>query len=178
MALPGFARPAATDRGFRGWLMFFFVTVSIGSLLRVYLLYTISAELRIVLSSGALPMIGLVGLELSLEFTLLVATVYGLLLFANGDRRTPTYFAALFLTMLPAETLFFAILAKQLVYLRAMGFAEAFWNELMPRGFRDLVMQLIWAFYWMRSKRVRLTFGATGFEPKAKERVEIAKQVT
>jgi hypothetical protein len=42
-------------------------------------------------------------------------------------------------------------------------FGAAFWRTLREGGLRGMMASLLWALYWMRSQRVRLTFGANAF---------------
>jgi hypothetical protein len=45
-----------------------------------------------------------------------------------------------------------------------ISFSSHLWNALIGGGFRSMLLSLVWALYWMRSKRVRLTYGTAGFE--------------
>ena len=166
MARPrGFNQYMEFERGFHGWLTFFFVTSCLGVLLRAYALFEAIRVARLVL--GHVDDIGVVAAsqgQMAIEFALLVAAVYGLRLFLREDRRTPTFWAVFFLISIPATLAVDACTAFQTAYFDRTDFAAAFRSLLATGGLRGMAMSLMWALYWMRSDPVlRLTYGATAF---------------
>jgi uncharacterized protein DUF2569 len=160
----GFATYMEFERGFHGWLVFFFVTTCLAVLVRAFLVVQAA---QIALLAGHMGQAQLVVASLArllIEFLLLAAMLYGLRLFLHEDRRTPTYWAAFFLISVPGTLASYALLAVLIASYQNMSFGTAFWETLSPNGLPGIAVYLVWALYWMRSKRVRLTYGAGAFE--------------
>jgi hypothetical protein len=166
------------ERGFHGWLFFFFITACIGVLLRVYILFQISRILWVVAPLGELGLISAVVGQLLIEVIFLLAMAFGLRLFANQDARTPRFWAGYFLAAIPLELVFYSLIAVETIYYEPTSFGAAFWDSLQAGGLRGAAISLAWALYWMRSKRVRLTYGTAGFERLAEIPVGIANEVS
>jgi hypothetical protein len=161
--LHGFATYPDPERGFRGWLVFFFVTACLGVLVRGYT-FALTGQLLWRSLHGAAdiaPQWSAI-LRFVIEAALFIGTVQGLRMFARGDRRTPTYWAAFFLVSIPAILAFDALVAIDLARLDRRDFAGEF-LRLVRGALSGILISLVWALYWMRSRRVRLTYGANAF---------------
>jgi len=161
----GFAQYMEHERGFRGWLVFFFVTSCLGAVVRAFSVYRSGVDLRVAITvASSTPVILLVIGQLVVRCSLLVATVYGLLLFARADARTPTFWAVLLFVSVAINLVVDVISAYQTMVFDHASFSLAFWSALQLGGLRSTAVTLIWALYWMRSTRVKLTFGVNAFE--------------
>lgn len=176
MARRGFDTYMEYERGFHGWLFFFFITACIGALFRIYILFLTLRMLLLVASSGELGVISTVVGQLLIDVIFLVAMAFGLRLFANQDARTPRFWAGFFLAAIPLDLAFHSLMAVQMVHYEAASFGAAFWDSLGTGGLRGAAISLAWALYWMRSKRVRLTYGTAGFERPTEGPVGIANE--
>ena len=152
------------ERGFHGWLFFFFISACIGALFRVYILFQASRMLWLVASSGELGLISASVGEVLIAVIFVLAMAFGLLLFANQDSRTPRFWTGYFLAVIPLDIAVYSLIAVQTIYYEQTNFGAAFWGLLRSGGLRGAAISLVWALYWMRSKRVRLTYGTAGFE--------------
>lgn len=94
---PGFNTYMEFERGFHGWLVFFYVTTCIAAAFRAYLLFVAGTTFRAALDHGAVSLVLLVVAQLAIQASLLLGTLYGLRLFAIGDARTPTFWGSFFL---------------------------------------------------------------------------------
>jgi len=164
MARRGFDTYMEYERGFHGWLFFFFITACIGALFRVYILFQASRMLWLVASSGELGLISASVGQLLIAVIFVLAMAFGLLLFANQDSRTPRFWTGYFLAVIPLDIAVYSLIAVQTIYYEQTNFGAAFWGLLRSGGLRGAAISLVWALYWMRSKRVRLTYGTAGFE--------------
>jgi len=162
---PGFQQYMEPERGFRGWLVFFYVTSCVGAALRAYWLFQAGATLRLVIGTGSASLIGVVAVRTLVHAGMLIATIYGLLLFAKADRRTPTFWGALLVASIASFIVLDALVSLQTTAVDA-PFATAFWPVLRA-GLPAIALQLAWMVYWIRSVRVRLTFGSTAFIGRA-----------
>jgi hypothetical protein len=178
MARRGFDTYMEYERGFHGWLVFFFITACIGALLRVYILFQVSRMLWLVASSGELGLISATVGEVLIAVILVLAMAFGLRLFANQDARTPRFWAGYFLAAIPLDIAVHALMAVQTTYYEPTSFGAAFLDALRTGGLRGAAISLAWALYWMRSKRVRLTYGTAGFERPTEIPVGIANEVS
>lgn len=165
------------ERGFHGWLVFFFVTTCFGALARMYILVQTSRTLRYVVGNGEMLLIAAVAAQLLIDAALLVALVFGLKLFSDQDARTPTYWSAFFLAVIPLELLNFAFISYQSTYYNDVTFSSALWNCLRGGGLRGMLLSLVWAVYWMRSNRVRLTYGKNGFDRQPSLPIASSRQI-
>ena len=159
----GFATYADPERGFRGWLVFFFVTACLGALVRGYTFALTAHSLWRTLHGAAdiAPRWSAI-LRFVIEAALFIGTVQGLRMFARGDRRTPAFWAGFFLVSIPAVLAFDALVAIDLARLDKRDFAGEF-LRLARGALSGILISLVWALYWMRSRRVRLTYGANAF---------------
>lgn len=178
MARRGFDTYMEYERGFHGWLFFFFISACIGLLFRVYIFFQVSRILWVVAPLGKPGLISAVVGQLLIEVIFLVAMVFGLRLFANQDVRTPRFWAGYFLAAIPLEFAFYSLIAVETIYYEPASFWTAFRDSLQTGGLRGAAISLAWALYWMRSKRVRLTYGTAGFERPAEIPVGIANELT
>ena len=76
------------------------------------------------------------------------------------------------------ECLNYALIAYQTTYYDEVSFGSILWQSLRDGGLRGMLVSLVWALYWMRSKRVRLTYGANGFDRGTSLPIEPSTQVT
>src|SRR4051812_39249685 len=111
MARRGFATYMEHERGFRGWLVFFFVTACLGALARGFILFQTARTLRLVFNTGAATLVGAVIAQLVVDMVLFVAVIYGLRLFADQDPRTPAFWSSFFLAAVPIEMASSALIA-------------------------------------------------------------------
>ena len=121
-----------------------------------------TSELRISNNSGALILATLA--QAVIHGALFAASIYGLFIFAKGDSKTPTFWALLLLLSAPASIALDLLDAYQMTLLEPMSFDAAWKAAWEPVGLRATAISLVWALYWMRSKRVRLTFGSNAFK--------------
>jgi hypothetical protein len=177
MARRGFAQYMEYDRGFHGWLVFFFVTACLGLLARAFILFQTGRMLRLVVGSGKGILIASVIAQLSIDLALFMAVLHGLRLFVDQDRRTPTFWGALFLASIPGTLATYALMAVQSTYYEDTTFGTALWESLRTGGLRGVLLYLAWALYWMRSKRVKLTYGSNAFERSPDRSADISAQV-
>jgi hypothetical protein len=153
------------DRGFRGWLVWFFWT----SLLSIaFGIYFIIDDVRAIVEwwqsddPAAKVWIGALCLNAAVVAGFCIASVVGLILFARGDRRTPAfwtiYFACTLLTT-PALTLMFAIITVRTDPLSDAGSLPLDWDRGL---WLAVIVNASWLLYWARSRRVYLTYGTVG----------------
>jgi hypothetical protein len=166
------------ERGFHGWLVFFFVTTCLGLLVRGYILFQAGQMLRLVLGQGNGVLIASSIGRLLVDAALLCAMLYGLRLFLNEDPLTPTFWAALFLASIVGALATYSLIALQATYYEDTTFGAALWDSLRTGGLRGILVYLAWTLYWIRSKRVRLTYGHNAFEARANRDAAISAQVT
>jgi hypothetical protein len=164
MTRRGFAHYMEYERGFRGWLVFFFVTICLSALLRAYIVFQTSRMLSLVVGSGHGTLIGSVAAQLVVGIGLLAAECYGIKHFADQDRRTPRYWSAFFLAAVVLQFCNYALIAYQTTFYNDVSFSSALRDTVRDGGLRGMVVSLAWALYWMRSRRVQLTYGTKGFE--------------
>lgn len=162
----GFNTYMEYERGFRGWLAFFFITSCVGVLQRCYTLFRMGAVLEHAFALGA-PALAVCAVVVAVLIiaALLIGSIYGLRLFVNEDRRTPAFWTRYLIVQLVADVLYFACLA----FYRSMASDEGYMGvfaEYFTSGFLfGFLVMACWAAYWMRSKRVRATYGYSGFGP-------------
>ena len=164
MAPKGFNQYMEFERGFHGWLTFFFITACLGALVRAYGVFESGRLLHLVLGNAEdMGVVGTAAGQLLVELGLFGAMLYGLRLFLNEDPRTPRYWTIFFLVSIPAVVAVQACTAFQTAHFGSISFSDALWSLLRSGGLRGMALALIWALYWMRSNRVRLTYGTVGF---------------
>jgi hypothetical protein len=166
------------DRGFHGWLVFFFVTACLGVLVRAYVIFQAAQLLWLVAGQGNGVVIASSIGRLLVHVGLLLATLRGLWFFLNEDSRTPTFWAILFLASILGALVTYSLIALQATHYQDTTFGAGLWQSLRDGGLRGMGVYLAWALYWMFSKRVRLTYGRNAFEPGANRDAAISPQVT
>jgi hypothetical protein len=166
------------ERGFHGWLVLFFASSCLGACLRAYVLFRTSAELRLATESHSFPLLLTVVALLLIRGSLFVATIVGLHMFAKGDSRTPTFWAMLLIASSTANAVSLALGAYEASLLNGDGFAATLWSQLGPWELWSSTGPLVWVFYWMRSTRVRLTFGRNAFSASRSAPIEFPAPVT
>jgi hypothetical protein len=180
MARRGFAQYMEHERGFRGWLVFFFVTMCIALLVRAFVLWQIGRVLPVLfVREIPAPLKLAVVVQFLIETALILAMIQGLRLFADQDPRTPRFWPLFFLLSVPAVLAIDAIAAFQVATVDKSSFGLQFWELLRSGGARGILLSLCWAAYWSNSKRVLLTYGGAGFyrppPPEVKDAVGTAK---
>lgn len=166
------------ERGFHGWLVFFFVTTCLGFLLRGLLLFQAGQMLRLVIGQATLALIVASVARVLVAAALFLAMLYGLGLFLNEDPRTPTFWASYFLASIVGAMVNYSLIALQTTYYQDTTFGAALWESLRNGGLRGMLVYLAWSLYWMRSKRVRLTYGRNAFEASTDQGSAVSAQVT
>lgn len=160
----GFNTYLEWERGFRGWLVFFFLSACLSALGEAYLLFQRGRVLAALSRAGAFRTPLAVELCLTLvAAATFVGIVYGLGLFVHEDERTPAFWTGFFLVTIPVS----AAVAMLDVYL-TRGYArtslvQALLAALRRRELVTLALKALWVLYWMRSDRVRRTYGHAGF---------------
>src|SRR5688572_29528786 len=152
------------ERGFHGWLVFFFATACLGLLARGFILFQTGQMLRLVVGQANGVIIGSSIAQLFVAAALFLATVYGLRLFLNEDPRTPTFWATLCVVSIFGALATFSLIALQTTYYEDTTFGAALWDLVRTGGLPGTLVYLAWTLYWVRSKRVRLTYGRNAFE--------------
>lgn len=157
------------DSGVGGWLLLFTIGQTIGTLVGLAGLPTNLGDLADSVGVGAV-VIGLqplVVLEAAMHTLAIPITIAGLVLLVRHSPYTPRYWFAYLAASsayLVVDLLALSLIEPQMV--RLLG------TEMMQEGMdgtrRTLVTQLIasviWASYWVRSRRVRATFGAAALD--------------
>jgi hypothetical protein len=178
--LRGFDEFTEYERGFRGWLVFFFATITLGILYRGYTLVRfVEAAVPVVTLVHPPEVVVWVTVEVVIRTGVLLACLYGMVLFATGDARTPTYFAIYFLASVAADISLYAIVAHDSTVGTHTSFADSF-EGLLRANALALAVMLVWCLYWMRSSRVRLTYGSNAFATNADgdEAVQLISRIT
>ena len=161
--LRGFDTYMEYERGFHGWLFFFFVTACIGQSVRTYTVYSLVRlvyQLSVANDSWAAILAAVCAAAIILALWL--GELYGLVLFAKGDQRTPAFWSAFFLVSLVGEVLFFLAVAFRVSIQASEPFTQSLADRFTFRWIEGLLLMAVWAGYWMRSKRVRATYGYAG----------------
>ena len=174
---PGFRTYMEFERGFHGWLVFFFVTSCIGVCVSAFWLFRAGATLRLATATGSISLITIVILRIAIRAALLVAAIRGLHLFVHADSRTPTFWGAFLIASVILFIALDATTALQAVIVDGASFSVGFW-PLVREGISPIVLQLVWLLYWIRSVRVRLTFGSNAFARGAESRSSSFARVT
>jgi hypothetical protein len=117
------------ERGYRGWLMLFLVATCVGAAASAVTVYHYGAELRGALATSSTPVILSVVGQLVVRCSLLVATLYGLMLFARRDARTPTFWAGFLFFSVAVALVLDAISAYQTTVLDHAPFSLALWSR-------------------------------------------------
>jgi len=166
---PGLERRANPDAGVRGWLALFFCGACAAALVRAWAVGTLGVATGTLIASGALNRIfpGIAG-AFAIELVLFLLTVNGVRLMVRGDAKTPDFWATVLLASTPALVLFYACVAYSDSVVEGRAFGASFMDHLLERGaLRGILVSLLWALYWMKSPRVRLTYGRNAFAPRS-----------
>jgi hypothetical protein len=151
------------ERGFHGWLAFFFVTSCIAAIVQGYYLFLASRGVWLAISTGYGAMITASAVAQSMIITaLLIGRLYGLWLFAHEDRRSPAFWSAFLLLVVPADLVIHMLGAYQASTIDGTAFVGELRGQLETTVLRSFAVSLAWALYWMRSRRVRETYGYNG----------------
>jgi hypothetical protein len=161
---PGFARPWDHQRGFRGWLVYFYAANCIAAVLRGYYLFQSGSSLHVFASAEiSAAVLAASVLQTAIHAAFFLATLYGLAVFAKCDPRTAAFWGIFLILSIPGLLALEAIVAYVSSEVQGSEFGDVFWRLLRDGGARAMLFSLLWALYWMRSQRVRLTFGANTF---------------
>jgi hypothetical protein len=116
---------------------------------------------------GAFP--GIAG-AFAIEAVLFVLTVSGVRHILRGDAQTPDFWATFLLASMPALLLFYACVAYGASISEGTPFSESLSEHLLNGAtIRGFIAPLLWALYWMKSNRVRLTYGRNAFASRIAE---------
>jgi hypothetical protein len=166
------------ERGFHGWLVLFFAGSCLAAVLRGLALFRTGAELRLAVNDHDPSLLLTVLALVVIRAILFAATIVGLALFAKASTHTPDYFALLLLGSVLANGLLFFLNVREGALLNGGAFAADLWSRFGESELRAAAVALVWALYWMRSVRVRLTFGRNAFSPRPAPTVQAAAQAT
>jgi hypothetical protein len=173
--LRGFNTYMEYERGFHGWLVFFFITMCLGEAVRANTTYRLlSVVYRLVSQHENVAAVSSAAVAAFLVTALWLGGLYGLVLFALEDQRTPAYWSGYFLASLVGEMLFFVAVAYELSVLTAAPFSQTLADRVTLQAGEGLLIMAVWAGYWMISKRVRATYGTVGFERLTGPRAEVS----
>jgi putative copper export protein len=162
--LRGFNTYMEYERGFHGWLVFFFLTMCLGELVRAFSIYRLCHVVyELVSGHEALAAIASATVAALLIAGLWVGGLYGLLLFMHEDRRSPAYWSGYLLMSFVGEIIFFVAIAYEVSVMTAVPFVQTLADRVTLQSVEGLLMMAVWAGYWMRAKRVRATYGYAGF---------------
>jgi len=166
---PGLDRRFNPDAGVRGWLALFLFGACCAALVRAWAVGTLGLATGTLLArgtrSGLFP--GIAG-AFTIEAVLFVLTVIGVRHMLRGDTKTPDFWATLLLASAPALVLFYVCVAYSDSVVEGRAFGASFMDHLLERGaLRGILVSLLWALYWMKSPRVRLTYGRNAFAPRS-----------
>jgi hypothetical protein len=151
------------ERGFHGWLVFFFLTASIGAAGRAYFVFRAAMDLRMVMAGDAsFAIVTSVAAQTLIHLALFGGTIGGLWYFAQCRRATATYWASYLLASIVAVGALNLIGAYQAELIE--GAPVSIQSSMHANDLRSFALQLVWVLYWVRSKRVLLTFGANAFQ--------------
>ena len=161
---PGFNTYMEYERGFHGWLVFFFVTACIGESVRAFTIYRLVRFIyQLSVAHDSLAAIAAAACAAAIVAALWGGELYGLIIFARGDNRTPAYWSAFLLLSLVGELLFLAAVAFRISVQESEPFTQALADRISFPSTDGILLMAVWAGYWMRSKRVRATYGYAGF---------------
>ena len=150
--LRGFNEYMEYERGFHGWLKFFFVTASIGAVLQVYFLVMAGWGVWLAISDDYAPLaLATTFAQTGVIAVLLVAQLYGLWLFVHEDRRTPSFWSTFLLVSVLGDLLLSLIAAYQLSTMQHTTVKVEFRPLLETNVLRSFAISLVWALYWIRS---------------------------
>jgi hypothetical protein len=179
--------PGRSLSGISGWLAFFLIAQVVAVLMAVSPVISLPTTLRngFRLGSVVAALGPLLVLETGVNLLVPVLILIGLVLSMRRDRRAPRlWFAYLTLSAayLAIDLSVGRLLNSELA--RVLGSDSA--KAADARGssnlamIRQIVVTLVWALYWVRSERVRGTFGAAALDKTARPivRVEAAPSVT
>lgn len=163
----GFIRYMEPDRGFGGWLTWFFIS-GMGAViaqgyslvLRAEILHALSPALQLPHTRTVLA------IEIVRTFILVIlfgGRITGLWMFVNEDKRTPAFWTAYFTAAIPLELAFGVLgVATSAVAWFSEGLAAAVRAHTAETVW-PIAFAVAWGLYWRRSRRVRNTYGYTGW---------------
>jgi hypothetical protein len=161
----GFVRYMEPDRGFGGWLMWFFISSAITVFGEGRALVRLGEYLQLY-SASHMPnvrtVLAIEVLRTLIRVIMFSALVIGLWLFAHEDRRSPAFWTAYFVAVIPLN-LAFAVLGVAVSALAWDVRVAAAVRIHAPEAYWPIAVAVAWGLYWRRSRRVRNTYGYTGW---------------
>jgi len=150
------------DRGFRGWLVAWFITAVLALIAQaVNLLRTgrTGAVWWSAVGAKAWVFKAVLVVDAVWGVGVFVALVYGITLFLREDRATPQFWVRFYIVLTILGTAIYILHAYRLAVWRESSVRTV----LVGWGWRGaasaFLLPLVWAVYWMRSKRVKNTYG-------------------
>ena len=162
----GFVRYMEPDRGFGGGLTWFFIS-GVGAVFgQGYSLVLWGEYLHALSASLELPhpraVLAIEIVRVFIRVMIFVGCVTGLWLFANDDRRTPAFWTVYFTAAIPLD-LAFGVLGVAISALAGDESILAAMRAHTPETALPIAIDVAWGMYWRRSRRVRNTYGYTGW---------------
>ena len=163
------AVPPWRDRGIGGWLLLFAIGQGIGILVGLRGLGGTLRELEESVGIGTVltGLQPLVVLEAAMHALAIPAAIGGLVMLMRQSPYTPRYWFAYLVTSsayLIVDLFALAFIEPQMVRLIGEEFAQEGTDGTRGTLLTQVVASVIWASYWVRSRRVRATFGAAALD--------------
>lgn len=158
--------------GISGWLAFFVIGQVLGLIVTLARLGAIREYAdSIGVGAAVTGMQPLVVFELASQILAPLVALAGIILIVRRSRYAPRYWFG-YLTfsaiVLAVDLLLAAYMSSELQRLIGAAYMEATAkDDDSGEMFRQLVMSIVWALYWVRSERVRATFGAAALDRRA-----------
>lgn len=163
MARPrGFNTYLEWDRGFRGWLVVWFVTAMLVLVAQVVNLVRVGRMSAVWWSAvGAKTWVlkTVVVVDAVWGIGVFVALVYGLALFLREDHATPQFWVRFYIVVTILGTAVYVLHAYRLAVWHESSVRMVLVGWGWQRAALAVLLPLVWALYWMRSKRVKNTYG-------------------
>lgn len=160
--------------GISGWLALFVAGQVIGAVPLLMRLRELRTDYDGGMGVGAAVrgMQSMVVLEVAMQLVAPVIMFVGVVLIVRRDRYAPRYWSgyfALSAVYLAVDLTFTAFTESELKRLLGAGYdASAARGDAVARTMiRQIIVSLLWALYWVRSRRVRATFGAAALDRTA-----------
>ena len=167
--------PARSSSGVSGWLALFLLGQSMGLILALMRMSDVAQTFRdgFPIASVVTGMRPLIVLESAVQALLPAVIVLGIVLILRRDRHAPRFWFA-YLTLstvyLLGDLAMGVHIHAEMSRLLGSGYAKAMANEggSTTTLLRQTLMTIVWALYWVRSERVRATFGAAALDKSAR----------
>ncbi len=167
--------PARSYSGVSGWLALFLLGQSMALILALMRMRDVAQTFRdgFPIASVVTGMRPLIVLESAVQALLPAVIVLGLVLTVRRDRHAPRFwfaYLALSAAYLLSDIAMGVHIHAEMSRLLGSGYAKAMANEGggTTTLLRQALMTIVWALYWVRSERVRATFGSAALDETAR----------